>query len=137
MNSIRKKQNKTGNTTAWLASRSVRFQFQLCASTLKEFWHKMILCGPANTSTLSLIQSFSLPFTAFLSSFIHSIPRFLSIRSPYVCLTVLFLLLHCLHQIHSSVSYSLVCASISFLSLLPSVLSFVSHPKCHSTNTVF
>lgn len=88
--------------------------------------------------SLSLIQSLCFPFTASLSlSFIQSISsRFLSVRSPYVCLPDFLLLSHSLHLIHSSVSYSVRFNSISLLYNFLSPLYFcsVSHPKFHSTH---
>lgn len=92
---------KTGDTTVWLPAPSVRFQFQLCASAVKETWHKMILHGPAHTSTLifSPIHSISLSFTVFHSlhlllqiSVHHVLSACLSLRlSPSIPLSVYFI----------------------------------------------
>ena len=131
-----KTEKKPGDTTVWLASCCVRFQFQLCASAAREFWHKTILRGPAYTSTLILSHSLHL-------SPIHCIPLNRLSFTPSPSLHSLSVrarvpLPFPFHLSHSSVSYSVILNSGSLLSWSLPVWIVVSfhlswlHPWSHA-----
>lgn len=135
-------ENTSYNTLA--ARSSTRYQFHFCASTVKDFWHRMDWCGPASTSilTLCLIQSLShslLPYRrlSFIPSpSIHARgPRTPDLYLLFLGLFVFFITFHLVTSLQL-----LDCAPESFTSFFITDF-FIKQfrrkiPKSEATNTV-